>query len=89
MEFTGYIVGTCDGIEVNKPIHIEVDDLAVTIEAGHVNLTSLDPKHTQLLTYLIQQMLRATSARRASTLSDVGTTLASGLLASLLLMVGL
>lgn len=88
MEATGYIVLQCEGIEINKPIRIEVDDLALTIEAGQVEVTSLQEQHKQLLTHLLEKMMDAAFSRRAGLLDHTGVPLpAFGMVAGLLFLI--
>lgn len=84
----GYVVMDIDGEIVNKPFVIELDDLALHIEAGAVDITTFNDCHKDLYRCLLQKLATAAATRRTSTLTDVGTTLASGLLASLLFLIG-
>ena len=82
MEFVGYIVGTCNGVKINKPLTVTVDDIAAVIDAGDVNITTLTPAHRELVESFFLQVMDAAFTRRYGHLLASAALATSTLLSS-------
>jgi hypothetical protein len=96
VKFVGYTVGSCEGVELNKRVVIECDDLHAHIQAGEVDIVTFDPAHIALIRSLFGQMVTRAADRR-DTLADrflsgtdrlVSGPLSLGLLAIPLFLIG-
>jgi hypothetical protein len=96
VKFVGYLIGTCDGVEINKPLVVEYDNLHVHVTAGEVDILSLDPAHIALLEGFYGQAMNASLTRRERLMQRLSAEtdrlgsgrLALGLLAVTLFLIG-